>query len=457
MLSRVLIANRGDVAVRVIRASRELGIETVAIYSSADADSLHVRLADRAVHVGPAPARDSYLNIPSIVAAATTTGCEAVHPGWGFLAENADFAQACEDSDLVFVGPAPESIAVMGDKARAKQTVRAAGLPLVPGSDGIVTLAEVRALAQEVGYPLLLKASAGGGGRGMRLVAGEDELEAAFRGASAEAGAAFGYDGLYAEKALVDARHVEVQVVGDGNGAVLTLGERDCSVQRRHQKVIEEAPSPAVTPELRQEMEEAARRACEAIHYRGTGTLEFLLADGRFHFIEMNTRLQVEHPVTEVLTGIDLVKAQLRVAAGEGLPATGSASLRGHALEVRVNAEDPARDFLPSPGVLDRFRPPLGPGVRVDTHAYEGYRIPPYYDSLIAKVIVWAEDRAAAVARGLRALSEFDVAGVATTLELAMDILRDGEFASGTYTTSYLGDAEGRLASLAPAEARGAA
>jgi acetyl-CoA carboxylase, biotin carboxylase subunit len=457
MFSRVLIANRGDVAVRVIRACRELGIETVAIYSTADTDSLHVRLADRAVHVGPAPARDSYLNVPSIIAAATTTGCDAIHPGWGFLAENAVFAQACEDSDLVFVGPTPESIELMGDKARAKQTVRAAGLPLVPGSDGIVTLAEGRALAHDVGYPLLLKASAGGGGRGMRLVAAEDELEAAFRAAATEAGAAFGYDGLYAEKALVDARHVEIQVVGDGNGAVLTLGERDCSVQRRHQKLIEEAPSPAVTPELRQEMEEAARRACEAIRYRGTGTLEFLLAHGRFHFIEMNTRLQVEHPVTEVLTGIDLVKAQLRVAAGEGLPGTGSAALRGHALEVRVNAEDPARDFLPSPGVLERFRPPLGPGVRVDTHAYEGYRIPPYYDSLVAKVIVWAEDRDAAIARGLGALSELDVAGVATTRELAMDILRDSEFASGKYTTSYLGDAEGRLASLAPAEARGAA
>jgi acetyl-CoA carboxylase, biotin carboxylase subunit len=457
MFSRVLIANRGDVAVRVIRACRELGIETVAIYSTADTDSLHVRLADRAVHVGPAPARDSYLNVPSIIAAATTTGCDAIHPGWGFLAENAGFAQACEDSDLVFVGPTPESIELMGDKARAKQTVRAAGLPLVPGSDGIVTLAEGRALAQDVGYPLLLKASAGGGGRGMRLVAAEDELEAAFRAAATEAGAAFGYDGLYAEKALVDARHVEIQVVGDGNGAVLTLGERDCSVQRRHQKLIEEAPSPAVTPELRQEMEEAARRACEAIRYRGTGTLEFLLAHGRFHFIEMNTRLQVEHPVTEVLTGIDLVKAQLRVAAGEGLPGTGSAALRGHALEVRVNAEDPARAFLPSPGVLERFRPPLGPGVRVDTHAYEGYRIPPYYDSLVAKVIVWAEDRDAAIARGLGALSELDVAGVATTRELAMDILRDSEFASGKYTTSYLGDAEGRLASLAPAEARGAA
>jgi acetyl-CoA carboxylase, biotin carboxylase subunit len=457
MFRRVLIANRGDVAVRVIRTCRDLGVETVAVYSTADSDSLHVRLADRAVHVGPAPARDSYLNVASIVAAATTTRCEAVHPGWGFLAENAAFARACEDNGLEFVGPTPESIELMGDKARAKQTVRAAGLPLVPGSDGMVTLAEARAIGQEVGYPLFLKASAGGGGRGMRLVAGEEELERAYGAAAAEAGAAFGYDGLYAEKALLDARHVEIQVVGDGNGRVLTLGERDCSIQRRHQKVIEEAPSPGVTPEVRQAMEDAARRACEAIRYRGTGTLEFLLADGRFHFIEMNTRLQVEHPVTEVLTGIDLVKAQLRVAAGEGLPATGSAALRGHALEVRLNAEDPARDFLPSPGVLERFRPPLGPGVRVDTHAYEGYRIPPYYDSLIAKVIVWAEDRPAAVARGLRALSELDVAGVATTRELAMEILRDGQFASGSYTTSYLRDAEPRLTSLVAAEAGGAA
>jgi acetyl-CoA carboxylase biotin carboxylase subunit len=447
---RILIANRGEVAVRVIRSCRELGIETVAVYSTADRDSLHVRLADRAVHVGPPPPRESYLSIPALVAAATTTGCEAVHPGWGFLAENADFARACEDNDLAFVGPRPESIELMGNKARAKETFRAAGLSLVPGSDGAVTLPEARGLGTRIGYPLLLKASAGGGGRGMRHVPSPDELEPAFQAAAAEALAAFGDNSLYVEKALVDARHVEIQVLGDGEGRVLTLGERDCSIQRRHQKVIEEGPSPAVTAELRREMEHAARAACEAIRYRGAGTVEFLLGDGRFDFIEMNTRLQVEHPVTELLTGLDLVKGQLRVAAGEGLPATGSAHLLGHALEVRLNAEDPRRGFLPAAGVVERFRPPLGPGTRVDTHVYEGYGIPPYYDSLIAKVIVWAEDRPGAIARSLRALSELELAGIPTTRELAIDILGDDEFRSGHYTTEYLQDAAARLPSLSP-------
>ncbi len=449
MFRRLLIANRGEVAVRVIRACRELDIETVAIYSSVDRDSLHVRLADRAVHVGPAALGESYLNIPSLVAAASTTGCEAVHPGWGFLAENADFARACEDNDVVFVGPRPDSIEVMGDKARAKETVKAAGLPLVPGSAGAVTLPEARQLAKKIGYPVLLKASAGGGGRGMRLIAAEDELEQAFQAAAAEALSAFGNNALYVEKALVDAHHVEIQVLGDGRGKALTLGERDCSIQRRHQKVIEEGPSPALTPKLRKEMEDACRKACERLRYSGAGTIEFLLAGGRFYFIEMNTRLQVEHPITELLTGIDLVKSQLRIAAGEGLPRTGSAQLHGHALEVRINAEDPSRGFLPAPGLLERFRPPLGPGVRVDTHVYEGYRIPPNYDSLIAKVIVWAEDRPSALARGRRALSELELAGVPTTRELAIDILGDEEFRSGSYTTGYLNEAEARLPSLA--------
>jgi acetyl-CoA carboxylase biotin carboxylase subunit len=448
VFDRVLIANRGEVAVRVIRTCRELGIGTVAVYSTADRESLHVRLADRAVHIGPPPPAESYLNVASLIAAATTTGCEAVHPGWGFLAENAEFARACEDNGLVFIGPRPESIEVMGDKARAKETVRAAGLPLVPGSDGPVGPEAVRSVAAEVGYPVYLKAAAGGGGRGMRLVRAQEELERAFQAAAAEAHAAFGDNRLYLEKALTHARHVEIQVVGDGEGNVLTLGERDCSVQRRHQKLVEEAPSPAVTPETRLEMEEAARRACEAIHYRGAGTLEFLFQEGRFYFIEMNTRLQVEHPVTELLTGIDLVKAQLAATAGAGLPATGHADLRGHAIEIRVNAEDPARGFLPAPGRVERFRPPLGPGVRVDTHVYEGYAVPPNYDSLIAKVIVWAEDRPAATARALRALSEWELAGVTTTRELAMDILRDAEWASGQYTTAFIEEAAGRLPSL---------
>jgi acetyl-CoA carboxylase biotin carboxylase subunit len=450
VFERILIANRGEVAVRVIRACRELGIETVAVYSTADRDALHVRLADRAVHIGPPPAAESYLSIPSLVAAGVTAGCGAVHPGWGFLAENAEFAAACEDNDLVFIGPRPETIETMGDKVRAKETLAQVGVPLVPGSDGVVSLAEMGERAREVGFPVFLKAAAGGGGRGMRLVASPDELEAAFRTAAAEAEASFSDGALYLEKALVDTRHVEIQVVGDGEGNVLTLGERDCSVQRRHQKLIEEAPSPAVSPDLRAEMEESARRACHLLGYRGAGTIEYLLdAEGRFFFIEMNTRLQVEHPVTELVTGVDLVKAQLRVAAGEGLPALPHGGLVGHALEIRVNAEDPSRMFLPAPGLLERFRPPLGPGVRVDTHAFEGYRVPPHYDSLLAKVIVWGEDRPAALARAARALAEFEIEGVATTRDLAFEILRSEAFASGRYDTSFLGDHASTLTALA--------
>jgi len=448
VFERVLIANRGEVAVRIIRACRELGVETVAVYSTADRESLHVRLADRAVHIGPPLSADSYLRIPSLVAAATTTECDAVHPGWGFLAENAAFALACEDNDLVFIGPHAETIETMGDKIAAKEAMAAAGVPLVPGSDGAVDLDQAREVAADVGFPVLLKASAGGGGRGMRLVESADELDAAYGTASSEAQSAFGDGSLYVEKAVVGARHVEIQVLGDGEGAVLTLGERDCSIQRRHQKLVEESPSPAVTPEIRAEMEEAAHRACEALRYRGAGTIEFLLADGRFYFIEMNTRLQVEHPVTELVTGIDLAHAQLAVAAGEGLPREGRADLRGHAIEFRINAEDPAEDFRPAPGRVSRFRPPLGPGVRVDTHVEEGYAIPPFYDSLIAKVIVWGEDREVAIARGRRALSELELEGVPTTRELALDIVSSEEFGSGDYTTSFLADAAPSLESL---------
>jgi len=450
VFDRILIANRGEVAVRIARACRELGIESVAVYSTADRDSMHAELADRAVQIGPPAAAQSYLNIPALVAAAETTACEAVHPGWGFLAENAEFARACEDSELAFVGPRPESIEVMGDKVRAKATMREAGVPVVPGSVGEASLEDARDLADEIGLPLLLKASAGGGGKGMRLVNHADELADAFGMAVAEAEASFGHGGMYVEKALEDARHVEIQVLGDGEGGVLTLGERDCSVQRRHQKLVEEAPSPAVDAGLRAEMEAAAARACETLRYRGAGTLEFLLTDEGFYFIEMNTRLQVEHPVTELLTGVDLARAQLRVAAGEGLPAISSSELRGHAIEVRLNAEDPARGFLPAPGTLTRFRPPLGPGVRVDTHAYEGYTIPPFYDSLVGKIIVWAEDRPAAVGRMLRALQELEVEGVPTTRELAMDVMRHESFASGQYTTGFLAEAEDELAALAP-------
>jgi acetyl-CoA carboxylase biotin carboxylase subunit len=449
VFKRVLIANRGEVAVRIVRACRELGVDAVAVYSTADRESLHVRLADRAVHIGPPLPADSYLRIPSLVAAATTTECDAVHPGWGFLAENAAFALACEDNDLVFIGPRAETIETMGDKIAAKEAMAEAGVPLVPGSDGAVDIDQARELAAEVGFPVLLKASAGGGGRGMRLVQSAEELDAAYRTASSEAQSAFGDGSLYVEKAVVGARHVEIQVLGDGEGAVLTLGERDCSIQRRHQKLVEESPSPAVTPEIRAEMEGAAHRACKALRYRGAGTIEFLLdAEGGFYFIEMNTRLQVEHPVTELVTGIDLAHAQLAVAAGEGLPREGRADLRGHAIEFRINAEDPAEDFRPAPGRVSRFRPPLGPGVRVDTHVEEGYTIPPFYDSLIAKVIVWGEDREVAIARGRRALAELALEGVPTTRELALDIVSSEEFGSGDYTTSFLADAARSLESL---------
>ena len=449
MFERVLIANRGEVAVRIIRACRELGVETVAVYSTADRESLHVRLADRAVHIGPPLPADSYLRIPSLVAAATTTECDAVHPGWGFLAENAAFALACEDNDLVFIGPRAETIETMGDKIAAKEAMAEAGVPLVPGSEGAVDLDQAREVAADVRFPVLLKASAGGGGRGMRLVESADELDAAYRTASSEAQSAFGDGSLYVEKAVVGARHVEIQVLGDGEGSVLTLGERDCSIQRRHQKLVEESPSPAVTPEIRAEMEGAAHRACEALHYRGAGTIEFLLdAEGRFYFIEMNTRLQVEHPVTELVTGIDLAHAQLAVAAGDGLPREGRANMRGHAIEFRINAEDPAEDFRPAPGRVSRFRPPLGPGVRVDTHVEEGYAIPPFYDSLIAKIIVWGEDRQVAIARGRRALSELELEGIPTTRELALDIVSSEAFRAGDYTTSFLADAAPSLESL---------
>jgi len=443
VFTRVLIANRGEVAVRIIRACRELGVEAVAVYSTADRDALHVRLADQAVHIGPPPPADSYLKIPSIIAAGTTTGCDAVHPGWGFLAENAAFAAACEDNDLVFIGPRPDTIETMGDKVAAKAAMAAAGLPLVPGSNGATGFSEAKELAQEIGFPVLLKAAAGGGGRGMRLVKSPADLEAAFQTAASEAQAAFSDGSLYVEKAVVGARHVEIQVLGDGEGGVLTLGERDCSIQRRHQKLVEEAPSPAVFDSLRAEMEDAARRACETLRYRGAGTLEFLLdAEGRFSFIEMNTRLQVEHPVTELVTGIDVVRAQLGVAAEEGLPAEGAVPLRGHAIEFRINAEDPTRGFVPAPGTIARFQPPLGPGVRVDTHVFDGYTVPPFYDSLLAKIIVWAEDRPAAIARARRALSEFELEGLPTTKALAMDVIETEGFMSGAYTTAFLGEAD---------------
>ena len=438
MFSRVLVANRGEIAVRVIRALHELGIEAVAVYSTADAGALHTRLADRAVCIGPPSATESYLKIPSVVAAAETTGCEAVHPGYGFLSENPGFVHACEDNDLVFIGPSADVMARMGDKVEAKRELAEAGVPLVPGTES-VDADGARAAAGEIGYPVLLKAAAGGGGKGMRIVETPDELAASFERASAEALAAFGDGSIYLEKLVSPARHVEVQVLCDADGGVLTLGERECSIQRRHQKLIEESPSPALDETTREAMEDDVARACRAIGYLNAGTFEFLLApDGSYYFIELNARLQVEHPVSELVTGIDIVREQLHIAAGKNLHAVGRASRRGHAIEVRLNAEDPARGFAPSPGVVERFKPPLGPGVRLDTHIEEGAVIPPYYDSLVAKLIVWDQARPLAIERALRALSELELRGVATTRDVAAEILASDEFRSGTYSTSFL-------------------
>ncbi|MCY7304423.1 MAG: acetyl-CoA carboxylase biotin carboxylase subunit [Thermoleophilia bacterium] len=452
MFSRVLVANRGEIAVRIIRAVHELGMEAVAVYSTADSDALHVQLADQAVCIGPPAATDSYLRVANVIAAAETTGCEAVHPGFGFLSENSAFVRACVENDLVFVGPPADVIDKTGDKARAKAEMRAAGVPLVPGTEGAATLDEVRVAAGKLGFPVLLKATAGGGGKGMRVVDRPENLEAAYGAASAEAEAAFGDGSMYLEKALVPARHVEIQVICDAQGGVLTLGERECSIQRRHQKLLEESPSVALTPETREGMEASVERACRQLGYVNAGTFEFLLGpDGEPSFIEVNCRLQVEHPVTEMVTGIDIVREQFRVAAGERLSLTGRAPRAGHAIEIRINAEDPRRDFAPAPGLVTRFRPPLGPGVRVDTAIVEGASIPPFYDSMIAKVIVRDDTRDAAISRAIRALEELEIEGIPTTRELAIDILRSREFRRGDYSTSYLAEMEGRLPSMSPA------
>ncbi len=454
MFDRVLVANRGEIAVRVIRALHELGIEAVAVYSTADRDALHVELADQAVCIGPPAAMESYLRIPNVVAAAETTGCDAVHPGYGFLAENAEFVRACEDNDLVFIGPPADVVEQMGDKVRAKEAMRAAGVPLVPGSDGTAgsraSIEELRRAARGAGFPVLLKAAAGGGGKGMRLVASEDELEGALGAASAEAEAAFGDGSVYVEKLISPARHVEIQVLCDADGGVLTLGERECSIQRRHQKLVEESPSAALDAAAREEMEATVERACRAIGYQNAGTFEFLVGpDGSFYFIEVNCRLQVEHPVSELVTGIDIVREQIRIAAGDPLAAVGRAPRRGHALEIRINAEDPANGFLPAPGTITSFDVPLGPGVRIDTAVRSGSEIPPYYDSMIAKLIVWDETRDAAIARAARALGELAIEGIPTTRDLALDILRSSQFRSGDYSTSTLTELEGRVPSLA--------
>ncbi|MBI3030976.1 MAG: acetyl-CoA carboxylase biotin carboxylase subunit [Candidatus Rokubacteria bacterium] len=434
-MKRVLVANRGEIAVRVIRSCRALGLETVAVYSEADRGALHTRLADRAVCIGPARAAESYLSIPAIVATAQGTGCDAVHPGYGFLAENASFAEACARHGLSFVGPPPEAIRLMGDKLRAKQIAAGIGMPVIPGSDGpLRSPDEAATVAASIGYPLLLKAAAGGGGRGMRVIASPSRLAEGFAGAQAEAQAAFGDGTLYAERFLERVRHVEVQVLADQMGNCLHLGERDCSVQRRHQKILEEAPSPAVTPELRAAMGEAALALARHIGYENGGTVEFVLQAGspRFYFIEMNTRIQVEHPVTEMLTGLDLVAEQLRIAAGEPLRLTqADVRIDGHALECRINAEVPDEGFRPSPGVIREWVAPAGEGIRVDTHVGPGAAVPPFYDSLLAKVIAHAPDRTAAIARMRRALATFRVQGVETTIPFHRRILDHPDFLGG--------------------------
>ena len=455
MFEKVLIANRGEIALRIIRACHELGVQTVAVYSEADRESLHVRFADEDVCIGEAPPVDSYLNIPRIIAAAEVTGAEAIHPGYGFLSENAEFSEICVQSGLEFIGPTPEQISSMGDKSRARQKMNEVGVPTIPGSDSVISdVDEAMELAKEIGFPLMIKASAGGGGKGMRMVEDPERFVNLFAAAQAEAKASFSDDGVYLERCIQHSRHVEIQVFGDAEGRVVHLGERECSIQRRHQKLVEEAPSPALSPELRQEMGEAAILAARSIDYVGAGTVEFLLdKDGSFYFLEMNTRIQVEHAVTEVTTGFDLVKEQIRVAAGEALafPTNGSVNLhqRGHAIEFRVNAEDPDRNFIPGPGKITTFHPPGGPGIRIDTHVYAGYNVPPYYDSLLAKLIVSGATREEAILRARHSLDQFIIEGIPTTLPFLRRILEDDAFLEGDIDTSFvarmLGETDGRI------------
>ena len=440
MFKKILIANRGEIALRVIRACRELGISTVAVYSEADRESLHVRFADDDVCIGPAPARESYLRIPRLIAAAEITGADAIHPGYGFLAENAEFAETCAASNVAFIGPTAEQIRMMGDKAAARKAMTKVGVPVVPGTPGPVEDPdEALVFAKKIGFPVIIKAAAGGGGKGMRVATDPDDFGRAFQLARSEALSAFGSGDVYVEKYLQRPRHVEFQIMGDKHGNVIHLGERDCSVQRRHQKLIEEAPSPAMTPKLREKMGGDAVRGAKAIDYVGAGTIEMLLdEDGSYYFMEMNTRIQVEHPVTEMLTGLDLVKEQIRVAAGEKLSVKEMPPLRGHVIECRVNAEDPARNFQPSPGRIDVFHPPGGPGVRLDTHIYAGYTVPPFYDSLLAKVICQGRDRAEAVKRMQVALESFVVEGVTTTIPFLARVMQNPRFQSGQVDTKFL-------------------
>lgn len=440
-IGKLLIANRGEIALRILRSCRELGIATVAIYSTVDRNALHVQLADEAVCVGEAPSRKSYLNIPNIIAAAISRGADAIHPGYGFLAENDRFAEICAAHGLTFVGPSAEAIRAMGDKSTAKATMQRVGVPTVPGSEGLLADAETAAaVAAAMGYPVMIKATAGGGGRGMRLVPDADQLESLFKAAQGEAEAAFGNPGLYMEKFIDRPRHVEVQVLADRHGNVVHLGERDCSIQRRHQKLLEEAPSPALDADLRQRMGEAAVAAARSITYEGAGTVEFLLdKSGAFYFMEMNTRIQVEHPVTEMVTGIDLIAEQLHIAGGEPLRMRqADVQLRGHAIECRINAEDPQKNFRPAPGRISGWLPPGGPGVRVDSHVYTGYEIPVFYDSLIGKLIVWAPDRDGAIRRMRRALMECAITGISTTIDFHLSLLDRPEFQCGDIHTKFV-------------------
>jgi acetyl-CoA carboxylase biotin carboxylase subunit len=443
VISKVLVANRGEVALRVIRACRELGIPSVAVYSTADADSLHCLLADEAICIGPPQASGSYLNVPAIISAAELAGADAIHPGYGFLAENARFAEICEACNIKFVGPSSKTIACMGDKATARQVAAAVGVPITPGSDGMCRGAdEVKRVGAEVGYPLVIKASAGGGGKGMRVVHAESEVESAYISASREAGANFGDSSVYAERYLKEMRHVEVQVVVDGRGNVATFPERDCSIQRRYQKLVEESPAPGLSRKVCKGMKAAAAALVDSLDYEGAGTVEFVCKGDEFFFTEMNTRLQVEHPVTEMVTDVDLVTEQLIVASGEKLSASGAVPSRGHAIEFRINAEDPQRNFLPQTGPVEFYNPPGGPGVRVDSHLYAGFKVVPYYDSLLAKLIVHAHDRDAALRRGTRALDEFAIVGLETTLPLYLAILEDEAFRRGGVSTTFLAERE---------------
>ena len=441
MFKKILIANRGEIALRVIRTCREMGIKSVAVYSTADADSLHVRFADEAVCIGPPPSKDSYLKIPNIIAAAEITNADAIHPGYGFLSENAKFSKICAEHGIKFIGASPEMIEKMGDKASAKATMKAAGVPTVPGSDGLIqSLEHAKKTAAEIGYPIMLKATAGGGGRGMRDVWKEEDLEKALDSAMQEAGAAFGNDAMYMEKLIVDPRHIEIQIVGDQYGKACHLSERDCSIQRRHQKLTEETPSPFMTEDLRKRMGEAAVKAAEFIKYEGAGTIEFLVdKDRNFYFMEMNTRIQVEHPITEQVIDYDLIREQILVASG--VPLSGkNYTPKLHAIECRINAEDPYNDFRPSPGKITTLHAPGGHGVRLDTHVYSGYVIPPNYDSMIAKLITTAQTREEAIAKMRRALDEFVVEGVKTTIPFHLQLMDDPNYLAGNYTTKFMED-----------------